>query len=91
MYLFFLIKPSIFWLNQKLEAWTKAQGFWANAYQNAKQPMVPQIQMGGGDKTAANGVTGAQQMMDMLAVKAAKDLGLDMSNVTGNTAAAGKK
>jgi len=73
-------------LDQKLEAYKKVQGYWATAFQNATQPMVPQISMGGGDHGPTTGVNSAQQMMDLLSVKAAKDLGLDLRNAAGAAA-----
>jgi len=72
-------------LDQKLEAYKKVQGYWAEAYKNATQPMVPQIQMGGAGSDGATGVSSAQQMMEMLSIKAAKDLSLDLKNTQGAT------
>ena len=72
-------------LEPKLAAWTKAQGYWAEAYKNASQPMVPQIQMGNSGSPSASGVESTQQMMQLLSVKAAKDLGLDLHITAGAT------
>lgn len=60
-------------LEKRLEAWLKAQEMYANAI--SKQRWVPEIQMGasGGDKNAA------LDLVQLLTVKTAKDLGLDMS------------
>ena len=68
-------------LGMKVEAWTKAQGFWANAFQNAKQPMVPQIMTGGGSHgDASSAPNNMQNIMEIIGIKAAKDLGLDLTN-----------
>jgi hypothetical protein len=66
-------------LDKKLEAYKVVQGYWANAFKDFHGTMVPQVQMGG----AANGgssAMGAQQLMEILSVKAARDLSLDLTN-----------
>lgn len=62
-------------LEKKLEAYVASQRLWADAFANMKTPVVPSVVMGG--QLGQGG--SAQTMMDMLAVKAAKDLSLDMS------------
>ena len=66
-------------LEKKLEAWVKAQQFYADALGKA-QPgaLVPSLQMG-----AANG-SSAQNFIDLFTAKAARDLSLDLK-VKGNT------
>jgi hypothetical protein len=60
-------------LAQKLAAWIKAQELWAAAY--SKRP-VPSVVMGG---SGANGTdVSSREFIDMLTIKAAKDLSLDM-------------
>jgi len=59
-------------LAQKLAAWLDAQKAWATAY---AQHQVPQVMMGGRD---GGSQTETQGLLDMLQVKAAKDLALDM-------------
>lgn len=62
-------------LGQKLDAWVKAQGLWAAAFEKHQGQLVPSVVMGGnGGNTNA-----ATNFMDMLGVKFAKDLALDMS------------
>lgn len=63
-------------LDQKLEAYVSIQKAYAEAIGNYKGAWVPQIVTGGVGSQAASG---AQQMIDLLSVKAAKDLGIDMS------------
>lgn len=63
-------------LQQKLDAWLKAQGYWSNAYAKSTNPLVPSIVMGG--TTGANSVVGAQTMIELLSAKTAKDLALDL-------------
>lgn len=58
-------------LAQKLDAWTKSQEVWANAF--AKRA-VPSVVTGGGQHTDGD----AAAMMELIGIKAAKDLALDM-------------
>jgi len=60
-------------LTQKLDAYKYAIDRMASAVE--KQKWVPEIQMGNAGTQAS---TGAQQMIDMLMIKVAKDLSLDM-------------
>ena len=62
-------------LTQKLDAYIKVQGMWATAFAEFKGNLVPQIQTGG------NGVNGnsASQFMDLMMIKAAKDLQVDFN------------
>lgn len=61
-------------LSQKLDAYKSVSEMYANAIREHKGPWVPNIVMGG-----ANGGNGAMDMINLLSIKAAKDLGLDMS------------
>lgn len=61
-------------LTQKLDAYKYAIDRMASAVE--KQKWVPEIQMG---NTGTQASTGAQQMIDMLMIKIAKDLSLDMT------------
>lgn len=65
-------------LEQKLEAWVKVQGFWANAFENSSNPLVPTYYSGGGGAMGGNAAT---NFMEMMMMKTAKDLNLDMSGV----------
>jgi len=60
-------------LDKKLEAYIKVQEKWAEAFQNYEGNLVPQIQTGGG-----TGGSNALNIMDLMTIKAAKDLGLNM-------------
>jgi len=62
-------------LEKKLEAWTEAQKFYADALSKA-QPgaLVPSLMMGGG----GNGGGSANDLIDLLKAKTAKDLSLDL-------------
>jgi regulator of protease activity HflC (stomatin/prohibitin superfamily) len=70
-------------LDKKLAAYVEVSKAYADAMKNGK--MVPDISMGGG---TPNGATNASSMIDLLSIKAAKDLSLDMS-LHGSTS--GKK
>ena len=60
-------------LEQKLDAWIKAQQYWADAFKGYTGNVVPLYQSGG-----ATGGNAAQNFMEMMMMKSAKDLGLDM-------------
>jgi len=61
-------------LQQKLETYQRVMGYFANAVE--KQKWVPEIQMGGGGE--GGGGDAAMALIEMLSVKAAKDLSLDL-------------
>lgn len=63
-------------LEQKLDAWLKAQQYWSDAFSKYQGPMVPSIIAGGG--TGAN--SNALNFMELMTMKAAKDLSLNMKN-----------
>ncbi len=65
-------------LAQKLETYEKVNSYYAEAV--GKQKWVPEVNMGGTGGPGGNGNSGdaAQQLIDMLSVKTAKDLSLDM-------------
>lgn len=62
-------------LDQKLEAYVKIQQAYAEAIASYKGNWVPSVVTGNANAGAGSG---AQQMIDLLAVKAAKDLGISM-------------
>lgn len=70
-------------LDKKLEAMVQMSRYYANAIEKA-QPgaWVPTVQMGQGASTGGGSSTA---LIDMLTAKTAKDLGVDMSVVRGNT------
>lgn len=63
-------------LTQKLEAWTTAQEYWADAFAKYQGNVVPSIIAGGTGKEAGFGPT---TWMQLLGMQAAKSLELDMS------------
>jgi len=70
-------------LDQKLEAYVKIQEAYANAIGNYKGAWVPTVVTGNSSGVAGSG---AQQLIDMLSVKTAKDLAIDMTvNGINNT------
>lgn len=70
-------------LDKKLEAYVEIQKAYAAAIENYKGNWVPLYVAGSSTQAGA----GAQQMIDLLSIKAAKDLGLDMAIPgAGNTA-----
>jgi hypothetical protein len=62
-------------LTQKLATYEKVQGYWANAFQNYTGALVPQYVSGGGGSGNAG-----FNFMELMGAKAAKDLGLSLSN-----------
>jgi regulator of protease activity HflC (stomatin/prohibitin superfamily) len=72
-------------LDKKLAAYVETQKIWADAFSKHQSPLVPTVVMGGG---SGNGVASnaATQFMDMLSVRAAKELALDLQATgTGQT------
>lgn len=65
-------------LEKKLAAYERVQGMWAQAFSQFGGSLVPSVQMGGSG-TNGNAVNNAQNLLDMIGIKAAKDLALDMS------------
>jgi len=74
-------------LDQKLDAYVSIQKAYAQAIGAYKGAWVPQIVTGGVGSAAGSG---AQQMIDLLSVKAAKDLGINMS-IEGAAQTTGKQ
>ena len=68
-------------LDQKLAAWIEVQKAYATAIGSYTGNWVPSVVYGGNGSSTGAG-TGAQQMIDLLSAKAAKDLALDM-NIQG--------
>jgi len=70
-------------LAQKLQTWLEAQQYWADAFSKYQGSIVPQIQSGGaGTGSPGNGAT---NFMEIMGMKAARDLGLDMTMPKGAT------
>jgi len=66
-------------LEQKLKAWTTSQQYQWEAFGKFQDNLVPQIQTGNSSGSGSN----ALQFMEMMSMKAAKDLSLDL-NKRGN-------
>lgn len=64
-------------LEKKLDAYIKVQEMWAKAFKEHNGAIVPSIVMGGG--TTGNAVGNANALVDLLTIKTAKDLNLDLS------------
>ena len=69
-------------LEKKLEAYIKVNQMYAEAIKGYSGQWVPSVVMGGQGSGSANGAT---SLMDMMAIKAARDLSLDMSMPRGNS------
>lgn len=67
-------------LEPKLEAFIKVQANWAEAFAQYGGAMVPAVQMGTAN-AGTNSVSAAQNLVDMLTAKTARDLSLDLSMV----------
>jgi len=65
-------------LEQKLEAWVKAQTAWAEGLSKYRGAITPSVVTGGGSGPAGN-VNGFEQFMSLLGAKTARDLALDIS------------
>jgi hypothetical protein len=62
-------------LQQKLDAWTTSQKYWANAASKINVPST--VFAGGGNSTAGNALGTVEQFMQMMTVNAAKQLQVD--------------
>ena len=60
-------------LEKKLEAFVKINGLWADAYSRRQVPSVVMGENGGGQDNQSS------TFMQMLTIKAAKDLAIDMN------------
>lgn len=61
-------------LTQKLNAYIQVQEFWADAFSKFQGNLVPQIQTGG----SGSGGNSTNQFMELMMIKSAKDLQLDL-------------
>jgi len=62
-------------LEKKLATYKEVQQLWSGAFANYKGDIVPQIQAGGGGGTTNGGL----DFMQLMTMKAAKDLNLDLN------------
>lgn len=62
-------------LTQKLAAAIEINKVWADASAKTQHPLTPSIVMGGGASTSGNAM---QQMMELVSLKAARDLSVDI-------------
>lgn len=62
-------------LEQKLEAYVKVQGYWADAFKNYQGNLMPQFISGSGPVP----INAANQFMEMMMIRSAKDLGLNLN------------
>lgn len=69
-------------LEQKLEAWIKVNEMWSNAFGSYTGSLVPAYISGGNGGTGGGNNAGTQ-FMEMMMMKTARDLNLDMSNNSG--------
>jgi hypothetical protein len=69
-------------LEKKLAAYVQVNQNYATAIQNFKGNWVPSVVMGGNNENHVAG-SGAQQLIDLLTVKTAKELGLNLNIPTG--------
>lgn len=69
-------------LEKKLQAYIEVSKVYAGAIQGYKGNWVPSVVMGNGHGTQTAG-SGAQELVDLLTVKTARELGLQMNIATG--------
>lgn len=72
-------------LEKKLDAYIKVQALWATAFKDHSGSLVPNIVMGGNGSSSGNSVSNANALVDLLTVKTAKDLNLDLGMNKGNS------
>lgn len=66
-------------LDKKLATWIKGQELWADAIKGYQGNWVPGVVMGGGGSQNGNAASGAQDLVNLLTAKTARELGLDLS------------
>lgn len=64
-------------LEVRIDAWKSVNQMYAQSIAAYKGDWVPRVQMGGAGQNVAGG-SGAQQLIDLLTAKTAKDIGLDL-------------
>ncbi|MDP3954187.1 MAG: SPFH domain-containing protein [bacterium] len=74
-------------LTQKLEVYYKVQERWATAFEKHQGPLVPSVVMGGGQDSSRNASNTTSDLVNLLTIKTAKDLSLDLSVPKGNQGA----
>lgn len=67
-------------LDKKLQTYLEAQKVWAEAVKGYQGNWVPGVVMGGGQNGTASG---AQDLVNLLTAKTARELGLDLSVTKG--------
>ncbi len=77
-------------LDKKLAAYVETNKLYADAIKGYQGNWVPGVVMGGQGGGQSTAGSGAMTLMELLSIKAARDLGLDMS-VGGSAKTAGKK
>lgn len=70
-------------LDPKLRTWLESQKVWADVFKNYGGQLVPNVVMGNGSGNSGNAGQTATQLVELLTVKTARDLGLDMSMPRG--------
>ena len=64
-------------LDRKLQALEKINQMWALSFEKGTRPLTPSIVMGSGSGT--NAVSGAQELMNLLTIQTARQLGVDVT------------
>ena len=64
-------------LDRKLQALEKINQMWALSFEKGTRPLTPSIVMGSGCGT--NAVSGAQELMNLLTIQTARQLGVDVT------------
>lgn len=77
-------------LEKKLETYVEVQKVWAEAWSKYPGAMVPGVVMGSSGASGQNSMGNAQGFVDLMTLKAAKDLSVDMG-IAGKAATAVKK
>ena len=67
-------------LEKKLAAYVEVHQFWAEAFSKYQGNVVPTYSMGSSYAPGGGGNNAAQNFMDMMTVKTARDLNLDLRN-----------
>lgn len=70
-------------LDRKLQALEKINQMWALSFEKGTRPLTPSIVMGGGNGSGQNAVSASQELMNLLTIQTAKQLGVSVTPTGG--------
>ena len=70
-------------LDRKLQALERINQMWALSFEKGTRPLTPSIVMGSGATNGNNAVSASQELMNMLTIQTAKQLGVQLGSQQG--------